>query len=681
MNIIGDLVITDTVSDFATAPELDGAHSVVTTTIGGKVYVYVSAAYDNGIQVLTLDSNGELTPVTSVTDSSSTALWGVRRLTVVEKGNKSFLVAAGSNDDGVTVFEIDSSGADAGHLTLRDTVFNGSSLALDEAYDVETYVAGNRSFVIVSAARSDTVSVFEVGATGQLTKVEEVRNSDNVNFQLDGVYATSVHTIGNKTFLYTIAGAERGISVFEITAAGQLSFVSSITGLNGNSGSYFDVKAGVFQGDDYLIVPDSSNGHFLVYSLGNNGVPTLVHNFDAYAASGNQVYQNYFVDIIEIDGVSFIISQSDQRDRFDVYSLDSNGTMSFVESIVSSDLNGAVDIEHAVVDGKHFVLVTALDSDAVTVIEIGGGDEVIKGTAGNDRIVGLGGDDDLIGMAGNDLILGGDGDDVLSGRKGNDRLFGGDGEDVLIGGQGNDVLNGGAGRDFLLGGAGVDTLSYEGSDSGVRVNLTDGTASGGHAANDFFTDIENLVGSDKRDTLIGDKNANSIEGGIGNDTISGGGGKDSLRGGGGNDTIDGGTGNDRLKLDTGHDIGNGGAGRDRIFGGKGNDVMDGGEGNDQLNGNQGDDRLIGGAGNDTLIGGSGNDAFVFGNNFGSDTVRDFSAGNDKIDLSTNASLNSYADVLSSSFEFGGNTVIADGSSSIQLVGVELTDLSAGDFLF
>lgn len=681
MNLIGDLVITDTVSDFATAPELYGAHSIAMATINGQVYVYVSAGFDDGIQVLSLDSNGELTPVTSVTDTSSTALNGVRRLTVVEKAGKSFLVAAGNHDDGVTVFEIDSSGADAGHLTLRDTIYNGSSLSLDGTYDVESYVSGNRSFVVVSAAGSDAVSIFELGNSGDLTKVEEVTNSDNVNYQLDGVYATSIHTIGNKTYLYTVASGERGISVFEINSGGQLTFVSSITGLNGNSGAYVDILAGTFQGDDYLIVPDYSNGHFLVYSLGANGVPTLVHNFDAYAASGNQVYQNYFVDIIEIDGVSFIISQSDQRDRFDVYTLDDSGTMSFVESIVSSDLNGAVDIEHAVVDGKHFVVVTAQDNNGVTVIEIGGGDEVIKGTAENDRIVGLGGDDDLIGLGGNDLLLGGDGDDVLSGRKGNDKLFGGNGEDVLIGGVGNDVLNGGAGRDFLLGGAGSDSLSYEDSDAGVRINLATGSATGGHATDDFFTDIENIIGSDFRDTLTGDNGANVISGGGGNDVIDGGGDKDTINGGAGNDTVDGGAGNDRLSLDDGHDTAFGGTGADRLLGGKGKDVLNGGVGNDRLSGNQGNDRLIGDVGNDTLTGGGGNDVFVFGDAFGSDTVRDFKTGSDRVDLSGNSNLNSYADVQANSFEFGGNTVIADGSSSIQLVGVELADLSAGDFLF
>lgn len=54
MNILGDLEIVDSVADFVTAPELDGARTIATTTINGTVYVYVASRYDNGIQIFTL---------------------------------------------------------------------------------------------------------------------------------------------------------------------------------------------------------------------------------------------------------------------------------------------------------------------------------------------------------------------------------------------------------------------------------------------------------------------------------------------------------------------------------------------------------------------------------------------------------------------------------------------------
>ena len=52
-----------------------------------------------------------------------------------------------------------------------------------------------------------------------------------------------------------------------------------------------------------------------------------------------------------------------------------------------------------------------------------------------------------------------------------------------------------------------------------------------------------------------------------------------------------------------------------------------------VRGGRGDDELIGGYGDDTLTGGSGEDTFVLGEIFGDDTVSDFNASEDRIDLS------------------------------------------------
>ncbi|MGR5174926.1 Ig-like domain-containing protein [Vibrio owensii] len=98
----------------------------------------------------------------------------------------------------------------------------------------------------------------------------------------------------------------------------------------------------------------------------------------------------------------------------------------------------------------------------------------------------------------------------------------------------------------------------------------------------------------------------------------------------------------------GLDIGHGGAGDDVIFGeegsdilfgGTGHDILDGGEGSDAVRGGSGNDILIGGSGDDILIGDDGEDIFKFvddgtGIRDGEiDTIKDFTKGEDKIDIS------------------------------------------------
>jgi VCBS repeat-containing protein len=105
-------------------------------------------------------------------------------------------------------------------------------------------------------------------------------------------------------------------------------------------------------------------------------------------------------------------------------------------------------------------------------------------------------------------------------------------------------------------------------------------------------------------------------------------------------------------------------GNDTLNGGSQDDTLKGGAGHDALMGGAGNDRLDGGTGNDALIGGLGNDVFVFARGGGQDFVADFTAGQDKIDLSAfglggMSQLGSAAEVVSTGatsmyIDFGGS---------------------------
>jgi Ca2+-binding RTX toxin-like protein len=154
-----------------------------------------------------------------------------------------------------------------------------------------------------------------------------------------------------------------------------------------------------------------------------------------------------------------------------------------------------------------------------------------------DLQIGLGlGDDGTL----NDTFISIEG---LTGSTGDDRLLGGDADNIFYGGEGRDILSGRAGADILSGGyagdqldGGSDIASYYTSISGVTVNLTTGTASGGDAAGDTLTSIEGLSGSNLgNDSLAGNAGANVLRGWGGDDVLTGAGGKDSLIGGAGAD--------------------------------------------------------------------------------------------------------------------------------------------------
>ena len=244
-----------------------------------------------------------------------------------------------------------------------------------------------------------------------------------------------------------------------------------------------------------------------------------------------------------------------------------------------------------------------------------------------------------MGGEGNDTLIGGPGADALDGDAGLDTASyagsstavtvnlsdgtatGGDAEgdtftsienltgsafdDTLIGDSSDNVLEGGNGADTLDGGASADTASYAASDAAITVDLSTGTNTGGHAAGDTLTSIENLLGSRYSDVLTGDAGANRLDGGAGNDRLTGGAGADTLVGGTGLDTasyaasaaavsvslLDGtATGGDAQgdTLDSVEGL-TGSAHDDTLTGDAGNNVLEGGDGADTLDGGAGID--------------------------------------------------------------------------------------------
>jgi Ca2+-binding RTX toxin-like protein len=350
-------------------------------------------------------------------------------------------------------------------------------------------------------------------------------------------------------------------------------------------------------------------------------------------------------------------------------------------------------------------------------------------------------------------IRGSAGDDTLIGDDNANVIYGGAGSDHLEGGGGNDMFYTAGGYDSIDGGTGVDTLSYADSWDKVIVNLATGVGQYGSASRDTIINIENLIGSKFADTLTGDAGNNMLNGAAENDVLHGAGGNDLLIGGQGADVLDGGDGTDTASYANAHtgvtlslltggalnadasqngvqpiviataccpdDAVNDGNGttyidptytalngitdatgdsfmsienvlgsafNDRITGDAGANRLDGGAGADALNGAAGNDSLIGGLGNDMLTGGLGADVFIFnGAGFGQDTITDFWAGVGRTDRAQliGTDIHSVADLISHAVETSAGVVLSvnNGADSITFAGLHLTQFHADDFLF
>ncbi len=360
------------------------------------------------------------------------------------------------------------------------------------------------------------------------------------------------------------------------------------------------------------------------------------------------------------------------------------------------------------------------------------GFKTIKGTSKNDWLTGsylhhdtiyaADGNDHVFGYSGDDRLFGQDGDDYLSGGTGNDILDGGEGDDNLKGGSGNDTLIGGKGADSHDGGSGSDTVSYAGSSNGVNVDLDTGKGYWG-AAGDTYTSIENVTGTDHYDSIKGSDGANVIHAGGGNDNVTDGGGNDTVYGGAGNDNFYAGAGADAyfggadedsifffdsdegITVDLAAGTGSGGDaegdtynGIERVYGTQHDDTLIGDDGDNVLHGGSGSDVIVDGAGNDWLSGDTGGcgvtgggvayaDTFVFhgGEDEEHDVITDFAPGVDTIDFTQAEDFFGFNDLTNGGDRYmeqvGNDTVIHYYDHTIELMNVNMNDLSADDFIF
>lgn len=243
--------------------------------------------------------------------------------------------------------------------------------------------------------------------------------------------------------------------------------------------------------------------------------------------------------------------------------------------------------------------------------------------------------DRLVASSAGSLIFANAGDDRVSGLGGADNLFGSEGDDTIDGGANSDTIQGEAGNDVLNGGSGFDTLDYSGKDSGISVNLINGTAlSGGFvnaagfyqggAQEDAISNFENISGSFASDRLVAGSASARIDGNNGNDFVFAFSGNDTLNGGNGDDFISSAKSTDHLFGESGNDTLNGGTGFDSLDGGADSDTADysdrtGGVSVNLLSGITRTGGALNGAG--FYAGGFNEDALVsienaFGTNFG-----------------------------------------------------------------
>ncbi|MCF2149096.1 calcium-binding protein [Desmonostoc muscorum LEGE 12446] len=530
-------------------------------------------------------------------------------------------VGKGTNPTAAVIAEVDTLIFQGGGLTAKNLLLtqNGTSLSIS----FQGYYRGNRLILENFALENlDNLSK-PTGATVDLGNIIfDGETSITDSFDVFNANSTQ-NTVFRKNTVTFLNDLDNNVSGFD----------NSNDVINGQGG------------DD--IINGLSGNDILRGGAGNNLLNGGDGN-DTLFASGNKFYNDYY------------------REGYDDRSLGNNtlnggagaDTLSASGSLGDNLLDGGDGNDSLSISGSE-------DNDGYN------GNRDNDRSLGNNTLNGGAGADTLSasGSLGDNLLDGGDGNDSLSisgrGYGADYRSYNNisDGDNTLNGGAGDDTLNasGSEGDNLLDGGHGNDSLSASGYFGGGGDQYTSILSWGNNTLNGGAGDDTLNASGSRGDNLLfgGDGNDSlSISGSItrynygssedissGNNTLNGGAGDDTLSASGsrGDNLLFGGDGNDSLSI-SGYFVDLSGDSYSNSIS-KGNNLLDGGDGNDTLsasgatgnntlNGGNGDDILTGGNGNDSLTGGGGADTFVFDSfNQGLDTIYDFSATDEVIQVS------------------------------------------------
>jgi 6-phosphogluconolactonase (cycloisomerase 2 family) len=364
-NVAGAPVLTnvDSVSDSSNAAlELGHARAVTTAVVNGTLYLFAAGSDDDGVSVFSVANDGTLTNIDNVADDGTLALEASFAVTTAVVNGTTYLFVAALLDNGVSVFSV----ANDGTLTNVDNVTDAGALELNAAASVTTAEVNGTTYLFAAAVFDDGVSVFSVANDGTLTNVDNV--TDAGALELNGAYSVTTSVVNGTTYLFVAGQFDSGISVFSVANDGTLTNVDNVSDddtleLSG----VYSVTTSVVNGTTYLFAAGYVDDGVSVFSVANGG--TLTNVFNVTDNDTLRLDSVASLATIVLDGVTYLFAAGDDDDGISVFSVANDGTLTNIDNISAAStfaLYGVTSVTAIEVNGTAHVFASASTFDAVS---------------------------------------------------------------------------------------------------------------------------------------------------------------------------------------------------------------------------------------------------------------------------------------------------------------------------
>ncbi|MCH6259397.1 lactonase family protein, partial [Puniceicoccaceae bacterium K14] len=347
--------------------ELNSPFNVATAVVDGTTYLFVAGVIDSGVSVFSVANDGSLTNKYNVTDDGTLQLDGATSVTTAIVDGTTYLFVTGASDDGVSVFSV----ANDGTLTHKYSVTDNGALQLKQAWSATTAIVDGTTYLFVAGRHDDGVSVFSVANDGSLTNKYNVTDSETL--QLDSAESITTADVDGTTYLFVAGRNDGGVSVFSVANDGSLTNKYNVTDSETlQLSSAESITTADVGGTTYLFVAGNYDHGVSVFSVANNGALTNVYNVTDDGSL--QLDGASSVKTAEVHGTTYLFVAGAVDDGVSAFSVANDGALTNLYNVTDSEtlqLDSAESITTANVDGTTYLFVAGRNDDGVSVFSIG----------------------------------------------------------------------------------------------------------------------------------------------------------------------------------------------------------------------------------------------------------------------------------------------------------------------
>ena len=362
-----DIIDTDSIDDTGTL-ELDGARGITSFVIGDKTYVGVTGFFDDGVQIIDVTDPADITATDSIDDTTSLELEGSWNITSFVIGGKTYVGVTGNNDDGVQIIDV----TDPADITATDSIDDTTSLELEGARGITSFVIGGKTYVGVAGFNDGGVQIIDVTDPSDITATDSI--DDTTSLELEGARGITSFVIGGKTYVGVTGFSDDGVQIIDVSDPANIIAADSIDDtdgtfeLDGASG----ITSFVIGGKTYVGVAGFNDGGVQIIDVSDPANITAADSIDdtdgTFELDGARGITSFVIGGKTYVGVTGF--NDDGVQIIDVTDPDNITTSDSIEDNNTLELNGASGITPFLIDGKTYVGVTGYADDGVQILKL-----------------------------------------------------------------------------------------------------------------------------------------------------------------------------------------------------------------------------------------------------------------------------------------------------------------------